>query len=187
MIEVENERLQKYCGEYHRMDLMPLRWRNAAGFPLLALFSLNNNKFKIRARRIGDGWGRFETRDVRQPKVLPSQLHACYDDVYQLLEKMSLEKRKTVTLEAQFVGAIPFEEKAKINRACQVFEGVYILAEVSKWKLKETAPTVIKQSDPLVVGWDGRNLWLVTSFDTTTIEKYVEQVHAGRQLEETKN
>jgi len=185
-IEIENERIQKYCGEYHKLDLSPLRWRNAAGFPLLALFSLMDDRFMIKAKRISNGYGVYETRDIRRPKGLPSKLQACYDDVFCLIVEKSSEKLKTITLEAQFTGAIPFEEKAKINKACRVFEGVYIMAEVGKWNLKESAPTMTKV-DPLVIGWDGKDLWLVTSFDTTTIEKYVEQVHAGKQLEETKN
>jgi hypothetical protein len=57
----------------------------------------------------------------------------------------------------------------------QVIDHVYLMAEVKHWdtsvEIKPRPPRV--WLDPLVVGWDGLDLWLITSFDMTPLERYV--------------
>jgi hypothetical protein len=74
------------------------------------------------------------------------------------------------TIRATFAGLIPADVKREIQYAkgLGVFEEIFILAEVTDWKVE-----VSRQGDPLVVGFDGRNFWLIATFDTTTLERYV--------------
>jgi len=196
----EGELVARYCGEYKRLDLTPLQWRTKEGLPLLAIFSLTNGVFSIGACTerqsyldiYGNRMWRTSTKRVNTPS-LPEPVKACFNDVFARTLKLARQK-KTIMLSAEFSGIIPLEAKQKIAEARKKFKDVFILAEVKDWKIEERKATTVKpkpapivQGDPLVVGWDGMGFWLITSFDTTSLERYIEQVHCAKQEESSKN
>jgi hypothetical protein len=195
------ELIARYCGEYKRLDLTPLRWRTKKGLPLLAIFSLTKGVFSIGARTkrssSTDYWGyrrwRTSTKQVHTPS-LPKPVKACFDDVCARILDLARQKKKTILLSAEFSGVVPLEAKQKIAEARKKFKNIFILAEVKDWKIEERKATTVKpepapivHGDPLVVGWDGQGFWLITSFDTTSLECYIEQVHCAKQEESSKN
>lgn len=198
----ESELVARYCNEYKRLDLAPLRWRTKKGLPLLAIFSLTNGMFSLGVRTerwryerydsYGYSW-RTSTKQVYTPS-LPKPVKACFADVVGKILELAKQKKKTVLLSAEFSGVIPLEAKQKIAEARKKFADIFILAEVKDWKIEERKATTVKpkpapivRGDPLVVGWDGKGFWLIMSFDTTSLERYVEQVHCAKQEESSKN
>jgi len=202
----EGELVARYCGEYKRLDLTPLRWRTKKGLPLLAIFSLTNGVFSLGARTERQRYERYDsyrnywrtgtktsTKQVHTPS-LPKPVKACFDDVLAKILELAKQKKKTILLSAEFSGVIPLEAKQKIAETREKFKDIFILAEVKDWKIEERKATTVKprpapivQGDPLVVGWDGKGFWLITSFDTTSLERYIEQVHCAKQEESSKN
>jgi hypothetical protein len=191
--KAETKLVARYCGEYKRLDLAPLQWRTKDGLPLLAIFSLDKGIFSLGVRSY------YYYSDNRQISIeqvctpsLPKPVAACFKDVFTRITKLAKQKGKTIMLSAEFSGVIPLGVKQKIAETKDKFKGIFILAEVKDWKIEEKKATVVKpapivHSDPLVVGWDGMGFWLITSFDTTSLERYIEQVHCARQEERSKN
>ena len=105
---------------------------------------------------------------------LPRPVLRMYDDVFLSLRDMAKEKRKSMRLRATFQGLIPLDVKEQITETKPYFKKTYVVAEASRWDLNESAP--IRRVDPLLVGWDGYRLWLLASFDTTSVEKYIEKM-----------
>jgi len=201
----EGELVARYCGEYKRLDLTPLQWRTRKGLPLLAIFSLTNGVFSLGARTEQRRYERYAlydnpiyswrtiTKKVYTPSF-PRSVKVCFEDVFARLLELAKQKKKTIMLSAEFSGVIPLEAKQKIAEARKKFKDVFILAEVKDWTMEERKATTVKpkpapivRGDPLVVGWDGKGLWLITSFDTTSLERYIEQVHCAKQEERSKN
>jgi hypothetical protein len=84
-------------------------------------------------------------------------------------------------------GVIPTEARAKIREAeaLGVFDGIYLLAETdrSEWNVRTRIRPFERprlQFDPLVVGYKDNQLWLITKFDPTTVEKYVAEEFSER-------
>lgn len=160
------KRLRQLAGQYKRLSLDPLTWRNQEKYPLLVVFSVDNPQFSIQAEERGAG--------VTFPH-LPHQITKCYDDVVEMLRK----KRphfQNISLQTTFTGLIPPDIRKKINEAREIFHGnVFVVAEAGEFQLNITTP--IPQRDPLVVGYDGNvdseHLWLIASFDTTPVEEAI--------------
>lgn len=157
------------------MQIFGWRWKN--GWPKLALIGLNSPtvSFKVQCRNVG-----YNTYTPFTSPAIPKPIFNLHRDVFETLKTMAKRKRKTIILETNFTGLIPQDTRKKIIQAKKAFKEVYIVAETSaeKWKIREKEATVIKPPpptnyDPLVVGWDGNNLWLVDQFDLTTLENYV--------------
>ena len=161
----------KYA-EYPEFPMEALTWRDKRGYPRLAVFSLNSANFEI-GIIVGREWGRMSYRKTHVPE-LPRPVLRMYDDVFLSLRDMAKEKRKSMRLRATFQGLIPLDVKEQITETQSHFKKTYIVAEASRWDLKESAP--IRRVDPLLVGWDGYRLWLLASFDTTSVEKYIEKM-----------
>ncbi len=199
-VVAESRRAEKYASQFKRIDLDPLRWRNAKKWPLIALFSLASSTFTLGVRakwKYGNWTGRkhFSTKRICSPD-LPHVISDCYKDVLDALVERAKNKKKTFILSAEFNGVIPLATKEKIAAAADQFSHVFILAQVKDWKLEEKKPSVgvrpkpvpMVWGDPLVVGWNGgKDLWLIDSFDPTTLERYIEQVHAATPRETAKN
>lgn len=158
----------KYA-EYPEFPMEALRWRNAKGYPRLAVFSIGSANFEIGiiAER---GW-RTSYRRTHTPE-LPRPILKSYDDVFLKLREMAREERKSTRLRTFFEGLIPADVKQQIVETQPHFKQLYVVAEAGKWDLKQSAP--IRRADPLLVGWDTCRLWILASFDTTPIEKYIE-------------
>ena len=143
---------------YRQLSLKPLTWRNKDGLPLLGVFSLTSAEFKIEYKCV---WGYSAEAKMSLCPTLPQPIWDCYEDVQQWCRrKVGNSGRAGVT--AQFVGIIPNKVKTKIREAQSIFGNqIFLIAELKDLQVKV---------DPLVVGWDGKGLWLIDVFDITPIE-----------------
>ena len=159
----------KYA-EYPDFPMEALKWRNAKGYPRLVVFSLKSANFEIGI--IADrGWGRMFYSRTHTPE-LPRLILKSYDDVFLKLREMARGERKSMRLRTSFEGLIPADVKQQIVETRPHFKQLFVVAEAGKWDLQKSAP--IRRADPLLVGWDAYRLWILASFDTTPIEKYIE-------------
>lgn len=150
------------------IDLTPLSWRSKEGFPQIAVFGLNDPRAQFALRR--RDWGNAVYSTI--PK-LPDGYKAQYRDIEQLLKDRRGDR---VTLTARWSGVIPLEVKEQIEAVRGEFQEIFVWAEVPEWKLNvEVMP---RQSDPLVVGFDGRESWLIAAFDLTPVEEYIRREFA---------
>ena len=158
----------KYA-EYPEFPMEALKWRNAKGYPRLAVFSLSSANFEIGiiAER---NWGVSYSR--RHTPELPRPILKSYDDVFLKLREMARDERKSMRLRTYFEGLIPVDVRQQIVETRPHFKHLFVVAEAGKWDLQKSAP--IRRADPLLVGWDAYRLWILASFDTTPIEKYIE-------------
>jgi hypothetical protein len=170
-------------GKYPLFKLDCLKWRNKSGAPLLAIFNLESPVFKISVvGRRNRRWGAIRWHKNISPS-LPTALQECYSDV---LDRLSLLARKApkarrvvqanVSLETKFNGLIPDDVRQKIVECKKEFKQIFIVAEATKYDLKEKVVTAPKQKfnpDPLVIGHDGTNFWLIAAFDMTPLEEYL--------------
>lgn len=107
------------------------------------------------------------------PGSLPNAISDCYSDVVEKLTKHADAKstsrfRAKARIGASFSGVIPDSTRAKIKEAQAVFQDIFILAEPKFSFEIEMVPVPI---DPVVMGWDGQQLWYVDDFDITPVEE----------------
>lgn len=159
--------------QYATFSVEPLKWRNKDGWPRLAVFSLASPtvKFAVIAQT-ADWTGRRSWKRHIAP-TYPRLISDCYADVLAAMSIKAKALKKSVHLEAQFTSLIPAPIKAKIAEAQPHFKEIFIVAEAPNWKL-ETVAIPRPQRDPLVVGFDGHNLWLIAAFDATPLERYIQ-------------
>lgn len=155
----ELEHHLKFGENYQLLNLEPLTWRNKSGLPKLCIFSLGLPTFRIAATK--KSWS-------TTPK-LPEALAHAYDDVIVKLQDTAKEDEE-LWIEASFEGVIPSEVKDKIAFAHKKFKKIFLIAEPKGFAVGKRA-LVIPKRDPLVVGWDGSQLWLIAAFDTTPVEE----------------
>jgi hypothetical protein len=74
-------------------------------------------------------------------------------------------------LRTSISGVIPRHVRDRIGEIGGNFQEVFILAE-AKWSVKKVL-TPIPPGDPLVIGYNGDAYWLISVFDTTSLEKLV--------------
>ncbi|MBI4157727.1 hypothetical protein HY502_02675 [Candidatus Woesebacteria bacterium] len=166
--QLESLRMLK---KYAIFSLEPLTWRNKQGYPLLAVFSTGSPKFELAYVGSSDGYGYRRWAQKVTPN-LPKDMIACYQDVLDKLKEMGKRDKKTTRLSAQFEMLIPPSVKKKIASVKGELKEVFIIAETPRWDLKQTT---VRRKDPLVVGWDGLNYWLITTFNATPLEKYLSE------------
>ncbi len=152
--------------------LQVLGWRNEDGMPTLAPFSVQSDTFEFFV-------GQWNNGEIR-PR-LPLPLRGCYDDVLALLRRRRNNRGGNVELHAtaRFDGVIPDDVRTIIARAQQQFKDIRILAEVERWKIEETELPALN-ADPLVIGYDGEEFWLLAAFDITPLEEAVRQICLGK-------
>ena len=101
---------------------------------------------------------------------LPSTVWARYEDVLTLLRARA--QRSTGRLghfiSVKFTGIIPEDARERILEAQKHFDRIFIIAEPQNMAIGKCSPL---PRDPLVVGWDGVNMWYICEFDTTPIEE----------------
>jgi hypothetical protein len=184
-LQREKERLLrlKDFGDLPCLSLEPLAWRDKSGRPRLVLFGLDSPNFVLAVNCKANEriWGLYVYKNVSNPK-LPPALQKQYQDVFARLRKEG-GPRHTITLSTKFTSVIPTTTKTKIVAAQKRFSQIFLLAEAQDWTVKKSrvrpkpqpkpTPTANLDPDPLVVGWDGSNLWLIDQFDLTTVEQYV--------------
>ncbi len=158
-------------------DLSCLTWRDERGFPRLVPFAIDSNKvaFGVKATRVR--WtGELRTRSYTIPS-LPSVLGNLYNDVNATLRGMR-KAGKSIEIAAVFGGAIPDNVRDLIQGAKDVFEDLYIIAEVRDWKVTERNAPALRsvKGDPILIGFDGENYRMIAAFDVTSVE----QIALGR-------
>lgn len=152
-----------------------LRWRNPDGWPTIAPFSIESPRFEFAVHPSG-GWDRGEVRRVIHP-ALPPPLRECYGDVFEKLGRRE-SAWKSIHLAVTFTGVLPPEVRATVIAAKRHFTQVLVLAEVDHWQIEEREIPAIR-TDPLVVGFDGQDFWLIAAFDLTPIEEAIRQIALG--------
>lgn len=195
-------------GEYMLQDLTPLRYRNESGFPRLAVFrpGVAESGFEARlvdgATRVspGDDFVVFDADNLIQamtgklrvtmvPKV-PVEIGECYKDVIFSVRQFAEARLKgetgrrrvvesfKVDLKTRFGGVIPEDVKLELHRAYTsgLFKEFFIVAEVEIWQWD--VQVVSRQGDPLLLGYDGFQYWLIKAFDTTTLERLMAEEFA---------
>jgi hypothetical protein len=155
---------------WKRLSMEPLRWTRGWGsHPVFALYGINDNVMQM-----------SNTDGITRPANLPSAIVACYQPSYRGLG--SYEHRETIF--STFQGVIPMEVRKRITEAMKLFESrsehnapvthVYLMAEVIKWQKEVVnAPKAITNADPIVVGFDGLDLWWIDDFNLSNLEDYV--------------
>lgn len=182
--QVELQNRVTFGTKYHLLSMEPLTWRDKNGWPRLIVFSLDSPHFEISvSARSTDDWRnlRFSTKMF---PTLPDQIVACYSDVQKILRKKAGARHKAKTLSTydtgnvkvavklscRFEGIIPDDVKGKIAEARGSFKEIFLVAEPTGFEINITA-IVVPKRDPLVVGFDGKQLWLIADFETTPIEE----------------
>ena len=165
--------------QYPEFPMDAFSWRDKRGYPRLVIFSLNSANFEIGVIT-NHGWGgRLNTHRTHTPEM-PRPVLKMYDDVFKLLSGQAREERKSIRLRTTFEGLIPEEVKQQIVDTKPHFKQQFVVAEASRWDLTKSAP--IRRVDPLLVGWDGYRMWLLASFDTTPVEKYIEKLALTKKV-----
>lgn len=167
LLTEEGEQLQKLGrlgGQYQRLSLEPLTWRDAKGFPRLVIFTLNSPIFRLVV---------MPDNDFNVEPRLPEKIVKHYEDVLRLLTTKR-KKRKGLELTCRFEGLIPCEARKKIKKARGTFgDQIFIIAEPGSFVLNATTP--LPKGDPLIVGYDPKadadGLWLIADFETTPVEE----------------
>lgn len=180
ILERERERLRRIneFGNLPCLSFEPLTWRDQKGWPRLAILGLDSPRFVLsvvgRYKRNDFGTPRRIYRTVTTPK-LPQLIQDCFKDVSDKLMEMAKEKKRSIHLATEYIGVIPDVTREKISEAKPMFRDIFLIAEARVWVLSETViprPRP-RRSDPIVVGFDGANLWIIDSFDLTPVERYV--------------
>lgn len=146
-----------------------LKWRNKDGWPTFALFSPERVNVFFKS-----SWSEGE---VLIPFV-PTPLAGCYSDIFRKLQDRRGNRNVVVWASVDFSGIIPAEVRAIIKRSERLFTSIHIVAEVAQWKLEETELPRLN-TDPLVIGYDGNEFWLLATFDLTPLEEAVRQICTG--------
>ena len=170
--------------KYPEFSLEPLTWRDKEGFPRLAVFSLMSPNVEFAVVGSYNGGGRKFWTEKMTPE-LPPEMKKCFKDVLGKLSVMARETKKTIRLRAQFAVLIPQPIREEILKVQGDFKEIFVVAEIPKWDLKETA-VPRPNKDPLVVGYDGFNHWLIAAFDPTPLEDLIKMefcVKRGRRVE----
>lgn len=176
--------------QYRRLSYEPLKWRDENGWPCLAVYSLESADCTIECSRsfitspIRFGSDRYRFDFSLPTHLLPSHLRECYRDMEDLLKAECVRKHSraaalsiTIKLSSRFVGIIPSDVKEKIRDAQSIFgENIFLIAE-ARWTKTATQPPPAIDRDPLVVGWDGADLWLIDVFDITPVEQAMINPH----------
>jgi len=142
------DRMVKFGKDYKLFSLEPFKWRNDK-LPNLVIFSLNSPYF-VESRS-----SLQENEDTKDQPELPLKIRSLFEDL----------NNNWQIIRCELECVIPNEIKEKIEKTKSSFKEIFIVAEA---KFDKKIPT---DPDPFVVGWDGENLWLIDSFDTTPIEK----------------
>lgn len=187
--------------KYHLLSTEPLTWRDKNGWPRLIVFNLGSPKYEIDVVYLVDHSNRQKECVISQKaqftpqmcriehesdtqttikydlRTLPETIASCYADVLTKLKDIAMKREKSLKFSSCFDRLIPEEVKRKIAEARALFQEIFIVAEPKKFQITENdiitflPPPQKLSSDPLVVGFDGSQLWLIADFDTTSVEE----------------
>lgn len=147
-----------------------LSWRDVeTKLPVLAPFSTQSDRFSLMVDEWGRGWPR---------PGLPTPLVHVYADVYKLLNERRANRRVEVECKAMFQGLLPDDVRRMVMGVQRHFQDIRVLAEVDHWQIEEHERPALSD-DPLVIGWDGTDFYLLAAFDLTPAEAAVERACLG--------
>lgn len=174
----EKEKVVAYAGNaYSMLSLKPLRWRDKAGRPKLVVYGLESPVFEIRVQaKMMNSWSERRTYSTIFQPQLPKVIADCYDDIVVGLRETAVQDRRGLRLTCEFTALIPDDVKKKIVEAQGDFERIFIISEPGEFKLTKERRIAPKRQqavnkDPIVAGYSKGVLWLIASFDTTSVEE----------------
>ncbi|MBI2065242.1 MAG: hypothetical protein HYT62_04275 [Candidatus Yanofskybacteria bacterium] len=140
-----------------------LRWRDDRGYPMLAIYCLDNSNCNFEL-----GWERRRlssresiTRGFINPEP-PAPIRACFNDVLALLHNKCSGVMGIESITSCFRGLIPAVCRADIIKAKKYFDKIFVIAQ-AEWIERIN-------TDPLVVGYKDGYAWLIAAFDLTPFE-----------------
>ena len=180
-------------GRYQLLDPVVFDIRDTKGMPRLMPFRLSNPEagFVYQTMITAGGFRNQVNQVISTCNMYPSfpiHIEEHYLDVLTHVKKLAESRSGTFTLSSgvaqnrqtvnfqmltKFGGFIPEEIKWEMVRAwtSRLFQSIFIVSEVRDWR--ENVVITSLQGDPLVVGYDGYQFWLIAVFNTTTLEEYV--------------
>lgn len=174
----------KFAGTgYKRLSLEPFKWikRGAmTDYPVFAIYSLDNPEMIIRSadavRENGGEWMPLPS-NPQAPSPLPQKIKDAY---------WPYQRRRwgNWRITSTFQGVIPKTVREEIRTALPLFTtpgdssvqtrpNIFVVGEAQWVEGVEPQRPKVRHWDPLVVGWDGEDLWLISHFDLTDVERYM--------------
>ncbi|MEK7473752.1 MAG: hypothetical protein AAB668_03450 [Patescibacteria group bacterium] len=181
----EQQSLARELSGLKRVSVEPLTWRRKDGAPCLAVFHLDMPKLVLEwhddwrsgswaeRTRLKMEWVSLdgsEKLDLKQGKKYSAIVKA----YFKVMRRCGVVDEVT-RLTATFEGVIPFEVREKIECYRPLFDDILIVAEPTSWKKH------IPKPDPLIVGWDGREFWIIAAFDVTPVEQAMLSLAPGTE------
>jgi len=179
-LEVKQRELQLDTNYPQKLNMDVLKWRTPEGWPALGLFATDKETLTfsstvttVRGER-EPLWPKGHRRgNPYANSHLSNQFGEYYEDVFDKVENVALKSiYERLELSCSFNGLIPMDVKAIINEAVATkffnIHDIFLLSETPKWSTTNIRTVV--NIDPIVVGWDGKDLRVITVFDTTSLE-----------------
>ena len=196
-LQAQQSVVRAFGSRYQILDPSVFTWRDATGMPRLMPFAISvphsGFVFRVRDRNVineADIFGGGITSRSESCSMYPTfpiHLTEHYADVLKVVAEKGRHhyhnqlsrsfpwQRVEVEFKmlTSFGGYIPEEVKMNMLRAWHsgIFHRMVIVSEVAQWD--ENFVVTSRQGDPLVVGYDGYQLWLLDAFDTTDLEQVV--------------
>lgn len=119
--------------------------------------------------------GFIESRDGRYGKI-PTEVGSRYAEIMASLRRrhLSWDGYETIRLTYTYPGIVPDHIKEIIRKETEkkTFSHLAFVCDVDRWQVGTTqAPREF--FDPILVGEKGGALWVLASFDPTTVEEYL--------------
>lgn len=161
---------------YKKLSLEPLEWRDGKGYPVLAIFPVMEEPMMA---FLAEQFHTYSPPILRIVPNLPHKLANCYKDLHKVLIKKDgvTDFWQTTSLRMPFEGVIPDSVREKIASVASKFEALYLITE-ALWTERDQQ-MVVRDRDPLLVGWSGYDLFLIDKFDVTPLEEYYAQEFPG--------
>lgn len=141
-------------------------WGVSVRVPRLVIFNTDSAGFSVQSKAEETRYSTYRRLEARD---LPAFLRRCFYRFHHSCAEV-FSKESSVQLSAEFGGAIPLKVKEKIAAAREDFgDSIFVIAEVPD--LKVNVQVTMPRGDPLVVGAAGHRLFLITDFDTTSLER----------------
>lgn len=159
--------------KYRLLSLEPLKWMTDDGLPRLVVFNIKSPSFTITYYSDAHKDRRWSSE---KEEIIPRTIQSCYAGTgkafHQMIENNLDKYRNGLNFTVRFNAAIPSHIRQEISVAQTVFQQIFIICELGKFEIS-AAPKPRIETDPIVAGWDGKNLWLIAKFDTTPVEEAI--------------
>ena len=183
-LKAEKVRLQMASLGYPQLDYSFLTWqKKESKMPAFMVLTLDSNEFSIIVEP-----NTSRAMDIENDVIwsiepdLPEAVQWQYENSILAIARLSNRDYddEEISVTAQFQGVMPSEVRTEVRRVleAEIFDDIFVICEAPKWVVNKTGRTSLR--DPLVVGWDEETdqMFLIASFDPTTLEKYVQDQFA---------